>query len=172
MLLSTAGSLEDAAIPSAGQVAQEVAHVHALLTKLHMEAPLAILAAGVAPDAGTAQRWEAGQLCAVLLPLLTARVREQAFRADVEERVRRLAADLQERSSAAVRQQARTEELEREVRSLKDSLRYALGAAPHLIGWQAGGRPVRRCRAGAAAGARGGDAAALGVRPEGAAVSA
>lgn len=110
-------------IASEDQIRHDVAYINSMLTKLGMECPLLVL---TLPDGdwSMAKRLELGQTCGVLIPLLTAKVREQAFRADVEDRVRRLAEDLQERSQELGKQQGRNEELERQVKSLREDLKY------------------------------------------------
>jgi hypothetical protein len=112
MLVSSSGKpfAEEAGIPAEAQIRQDVAYINSMLTKLGMECPLSILqlpdeqnSNGKAEENWSAsRRWELGQACSVMIPLLTAKVREQAFRNEVEDRVRRLAEDLQDRSTQLV----------------------------------------------------------------------
>lgn len=111
MLVSSSGKpfTEDATIPTEPQIRHDIAYINSMLTKLGMECPLAILhlpdeqnSNGKLEDWSVSRRWELGQACSVMIPLLTAKVREQAFRAEVEDRVRRLAEDLQDRSTQLV----------------------------------------------------------------------
>jgi len=131
MLHTTAQSLEDelvpSTIPSPFQLASDITYINSMLTKLAMDCPLAILSlpTDTNDEWSAGRRWELGQACSVLIPLLQTRVREQAFRGEVEDRVRRLAEDLQERAGQLGRQQARSEELERQVATLREQLRVS-----------------------------------------------
>lgn len=114
----------DDGIPDEHKIRSDIEFINALLTKLRMESPLAILSGKPQSNPDLTTRWELGQLCSVLIPLLSSKSREQAFRSDVEDRVRRLAEDLQERTHQLSQNKSRVQELEREVKQLQVSLQY------------------------------------------------
>lgn len=93
-------------LPSEAQIRHEIEFINSMLIKLGMDCPLAILKASVegekVDEISAEKRWELGQACSVMIPLLTAKIREQAFRTDVEDRVKRLAEDLHDKSTQLV----------------------------------------------------------------------
>lgn len=112
-------------IPSEHQLRSDVAYINSMLTKLGMDCPLALLSLeGCDGEGREGRRWELGQAISVLIPLLQTRIREQAFRSEVEDRVRRLAEDLQEKTGQFEKQQSRSDDLQRQLVAVKEELRY------------------------------------------------
>ena len=113
-------------IPSEAQLRSDIAYINSMLTKLGLDCPLALLSlAGCEGEGREGRRWELGQATGTLIPLLQTRIREQAFRSEVEDRVRRLAEDLQEKTGQLGKQQSRADDLQRQLASLKEELRYS-----------------------------------------------
>ncbi len=84
-----------------GQLLNEIDYIKSLLTKVGLDSCLSVFD-NIDLTKSSSDRWSLKQLCSVMEPLLTARLKEQAFRADVEERVARLAHDLQDRTTQLV----------------------------------------------------------------------
>lgn len=124
MLANLNHSAKDDAEISLEQIKTDINFINTMLAKLNMDSPFPLLNLPEDAELNVSTKFEISRACAILIPLLTSKYKEQNYRLDVEGRVELLAKELADKNSLIVRQQARIEQLERELNLTEIHNRY------------------------------------------------